>query len=139
MTELQLYLDAFAFLIRNTDVLVRFGWTIAVGIAIGALVLDRFKIWMWVVIFFTFLALAQWQVQEIMEVLGFSKFEILQPRIITIIAAICFVAGAGFGYWLKSKCALAYAKQNPHDIATIIIDEVNGNSKSELIAENNNV
>ena len=127
MIELQIYLDAFAFLIRNTDVLIRFGWTVAIGILIGALFLDRFKIWRWAVILLTFLALTQWQVQEVMEVMGFSRLEILQPHIITIIAGICFAFGAWGGYWLRFKCTLAYTKQNPHDVAHTIIEEVNGN------------
>jgi hypothetical protein len=126
MTNIQAYLDAFYFLTEHTDVLSRFGITLVISIILGTFMLNKFKIWLWVVMMGVFLALTQWQVQAVMYDLGFSSAQIMRPHIITIVSGILFVSGSGIGYYIKHHFALAYTNESPEAVAKEIITEING-------------
>lgn len=131
MMTFQTYVDAICFLASNTDILGRLGITLTVSIAIGALFLDRFRLWLWVVIAGVFLTLTQWQINLAMHELGFTDMEIVSPHVITILSGILFVSGSGIGYYLKKKFALAYTQESPEVVAERIIREINGGATDE--------
>lgn len=126
MIDLQLYLDTFAFIVANTDILMRLGWTFAASIALGAIFLGRFRIWLWIIIVVSFVGLTQWQVDMVLRELGFSKSQIMTPHIITILSGTIFTTGAGIGFYLKERFKLAYTKEPPDVVADAVIKKVNG-------------
>ena len=126
MNDFQTYIDALSFLVTHTEILERLSWMIAAGILIGAIVLDRFKIWLWVAIFLVFIVLTQWQIQVVMEELGFTRYEITMPHVITILSGVLFVSGSGLGYFVREKFRLAYAKEPPDIVANSVLKKVNG-------------
>ena len=126
MSEIQIYLDALSFIIISTDILGRFGITLAVGAVVGAVMLDKFRFWIWIVAMSAFLILTQWQVNIAMHELGFTQFQAIQPLLITVISGFLFVFGAGTGYAIRKRFELAYTKNSPVKVATEIITEING-------------
>ncbi|MCK4828148.1 hypothetical protein KA005_71120 [bacterium] len=126
MTDIQVYLDAFSFLLSSTEILSRFGIALAVSIVAGALFLDRFRLWFGIVMMIIFLALTQWQINFAMRDLGFTNAQIMPPHIIMIISGILFVAGSGIGYALKMKFTLPYTDESPEVVAEDIVHKING-------------
>ena len=126
MTNIQTYIDAFFFLIENTHVLSRLSITLAISIVMGALILDRFKVRLWIIPMIVFLILTQWQLDAIMRELGYTQIQITQPHVLTLISAVLFVIGSGTGYLIKKKFYLAYTKDTAEHVAENIITEING-------------
>lgn len=126
MNEIQSYLDAFYFLVEHTGLLSRFGLILVISIIMGAIVLDRFKVWRWSIVLIVFLIVTQYQVNSVLRELGYVGFQILQPHVITIVSAFFFAVGSGIGYWIKKKFYLAYTNKSPEIVAKEILAEVNG-------------
>lgn len=126
MTDIQSYLNAFSYLVTNTEILARFSLTLVVSIILGVFVLDRFKIWRWSIVMIVFLVLTQFQVNAVLYELGLSNYQIAQPHIIMIASGIVFAVGSGIGYLIKSRSYLAYTKYSAQTVATEIVNEVNG-------------
>lgn len=140
MTDIQIYLDAFYFVIAHTNILTGFGATFAVSIAVGALFLDRFVLWLWLIIFILFLSLTQYQVNQAMEILKYTPYQMAQPLVITVVSAVIFVSGSGLGYWIKVKClARIESTESPDVVAKEIVAKVNGGNLIENSPNNPNV
>lgn len=131
MSDLQLYLDTFAFIVANTDILMRLGLTFAASIALGAIFLDRFRIWLWIIIIIAFVGLTQWQVDMVFRELGFTRSQIMTPHVITVLSGVVFTTGAGIGFYLKEKFKLAYTKEPPDVVADSVLKKVNGGDSSK--------
>ena len=140
MTGIQVYLDAFYFIIARTNVLMYVGITLAVSITVGVLFLDRFVLWLWAIIFVLFLSITQYQINNAMEMLEYSPYQIAQPFVITIMSAVLFVTGSGLGYWIKVKCLERMREtESPDIVAKEIVAKVNGGSYIENSPNNQNV
>jgi hypothetical protein len=126
MTNIQSYLDTFYFLIEHTNILGNFSIVLIVSIILGALVLDRFKIWRWAIVMTVYLILTQYQVDAVLRALGFTTYQVIQPLMVSIISSIFFATGSGIGYYIKKKFELAYTRESPEAVAKEVIAEVNG-------------
>ena len=127
MNNIQIYLDALYFIVKHTDILMGFGLTLAVSIALGALFLDRFVLWLWVLIFLLFLGLTQYQINNALKILEYNPYQIVPPRMITIISSIIFIAGSGLGYFIKVKRQQQLQSlKSADDEAKEIVTKVNG-------------
>ena len=101
----------------------------------GAVLLDRFKAWLWILMLFSFIALTQWQIDMVSHELGFTREQIMPPHLITILSALIFSSGSGLGYWIKTRKMPDYAKESPEIVADKIVKKVNGGAIDSSNAE----
>lgn len=126
MSEIQNYLNAFLFIAVRTDLLTQLGWTLAISLILGALFLEKFKVWIWILFLSTFLILTQWQISTVISEWGLTAQQIAQPHIVTVISGLLFILGSCTGYALKKRCNLAYMEESPKIVAEEIIQKING-------------
>ena len=126
MSDFQVYEFTLRFFLEHPEILGRFALVFALSAILGVMILDRFKIGLWVAFIGLFILLNQWQIDVIMTELGFTNAQIMQPHVITIFSALMFVSGAATGYFIKKKFYLAYTKQKPQVVASEIVSEING-------------